>query len=126
MSYDTIQRRLTLVAAADYSAKQFYAMTLDTTAAGSQALLVSSAGVDIIGVLQDKPTLGQPGLICVDGVTKVLVGSAGFTAGDALQVDATGAFITATTGHAKVAKALETGASGDIAAVLLQRGPVNA
>jgi hypothetical protein len=124
MAYENPGKRISLLAAADYSTKQFYAMTLDTTAGGAKALLASSAGQDIIGVLQGKPTSGQNADIMIDGITKAVCGTGGMTAGDNLMVTAAGAFTTATTGGTKqvVAKALKTAVAGDIVEILLLRG----
>jgi hypothetical protein len=104
-----------LVAAADYSAKQFYAVGV-STAADRTALLASSQGAKIYGVLQNKPKAAQITDIGVWGVTKMIAGAA-ITRGAELMVDATGKFITWTSASAytKVGIALESAAgSGTI------------
>lgn len=122
MAYEGIQRLWgASVAAADLSTKQYCCVDLDTTAAGSQIALASSAGQTVFGVLQDKPTLGQPASVCVDGFTKVKVGSTGFTAGDNVTTDATGAVVTANGSTQRIiGRAMVTAVSGTIGTILLR------
>jgi hypothetical protein len=70
--------------------------------------------------------LGEKVLLRFIGVTKAVAGAA-VALGDPLQVDGNGCFITATTGHAIVAKALmPANAAKDVISVLLLGTPVNA
>lgn len=121
MSYNIQGFRIgNLTAPSDYSGNQFLAVDAATT--GGQMVLQTTAGGRIIGILQDKPTSGQPGQIQVSGVSKAICGSAGATAGDSLMVDTAGKLTTATTGKRIVAVALATAVSGDIFPVLLMSG----
>jgi hypothetical protein len=117
MSYEQGLKCVGLVASADLSASQFCFVSF-----GSTGLALPSAGGDADGVLQDKPNaLGVIGEVAVAGISKVIVGSAGVTEGDLLQVESTGKVITAaTTGHKIVGKALATGASGVVIPALIQ------
>jgi hypothetical protein len=87
---------------------------------------VPTAGDPVIGVIQNAPALGEKVLLRFIGVTKAVAGAA-VALGDPLQVDGNGCFITATTGHAIVAKALmPANAAKDVISVLLLGTPVNA
>lgn len=118
MAYEQPGLKITLIAAADLSAKQYCFVNADTTAAGSKAAL-PSAGGRAVGVLQNKPASGEAAEICVDGISKCLVGTGGVTAGDTVQALATGDITTATTGDYALGIALATGAAGVLVPVLL-------
>jgi Uncharacterized conserved protein (DUF2190) len=105
-----------LVANADLSAKQFYAVKQTTTA--RKVDLASTGGESITGILQNTPKAGEPVEVCYSGFTKALAGTGGFTAGDALQTETgTGKLITQSSTNAKVAVACETCAAGEIGLV---------
>ena len=105
-----------LVAAADLSAKQFYAVKQTTTARNVN--LASTGGENITGILQNTPKSGEAAEICHSGFTKAIAGTGGFTAGDALQTESgTGKLITQSSTNAKVAVACETCAAGEIGLV---------
>jgi ABC-type uncharacterized transport system permease subunit len=90
-------------AAVDLSASQFYCVKV--TAARS-VNLASTGGEAIYGVLQNKPTLGQPANVAIFGITKAASGAA-FSAAAYLMTDSTGRLITATGTNHRVAQALE-------------------
>lgn len=90
-------------AAADLSAKQFYAVKL--TAARS-VNLASSGGENIYGILQNKPKSGDSADAAIFGVCKAAAGAA-FAAGAKLMTDSTGRLIAQTSTNAIVAVALE-------------------
>ena len=90
-------------AAADLSAKQFYAAKL--TAARS-VNLASTGGEAIYGILQNKPVSGEVADLAIFGVCKAAAGAA-FSAGAALMTDTTGRLITQTSTNATVGVALE-------------------
>jgi hypothetical protein len=104
------------VAGADLSTKQFYgAVDTGTNTAGLQ----TSAGGRIIGIIQNKPKLGEAISVRWEGVSKAAAGAT-FGAAIELAVDATGRFIAAATGNAVVARSLEAaGAIGAIVSVRL-------
>jgi hypothetical protein len=121
----TEQRLITygFPASADLSASQFCAVNVDAN--GNLAL--ATAGKNCDGVLQDKPNaLGQAGEIALFGVSKVLSGGTGFSAGDLLEVAANGTFQTKNAGTV-VAKAVTTAAAAAIgSAILLKSNAVYA
>jgi hypothetical protein len=106
----------TLLAGADLSAKQY---TFVVANSSSQVVSATAAG-DVLGVLQNAPVAGAAAQVMTGGVSKVLVGTGGVTAGHAVQVAATSfGAVNASTGKG-VGIALETGVAGQIVAVLLK------
>lgn len=125
MAWEAIQQQISAPAAANLSSNLFCAVQFDTN--GNCA--IANAAKNIDGVLQNKPSQGQAADMCVFGITKVQV-SATTTAGQLLQVDATGngSFAPVSSGTA-VAKALDgsgTVSSGTvvITALLLKSNAV--
>lgn len=115
MAFENALREISLIAAADLSAKQFYAVVVD---ANGLAALQTSAGGRADGILQNKPLSGNVAEVAIDGVAKVACGAA-VTAGDALGIDATGRAITYSSGI-KIGTALSTTtAAGQIFSALL-------
>lgn len=110
----------TCVAAADYSAKQYFAVGL-TSGTARSVTLASVAGQGIYGILQNKPKAGQVADVAFSGVTKAVVAAAGVTAGAPVMVTATGAVTdwTATGNKQQVGFATEAGASGQIIQIVL-------
>lgn len=99
-SWDADQTLISLPAGADLSSSQYCFVKVNSS---GQAILCSSAGEAIAGVLQNKPTSGQVAQIAVAGVSKVKVGSGGaLTAGD----------LVATDGSALAKTAVKTTVSG--------------
>jgi hypothetical protein len=82
---------ITLLAAADLSAKQFHLIKIDGT--GKAAL--AGLGEDAIGVLQNKPASGQAATVRINGKSKV-VADVALTAGQLVKssVDAQAAVAT--------------------------------
>lgn len=98
------------VAAADLSAEQYKAVKV--TAAMS-VNLATVAGEPIIGILQNKPTVGQPADIMVVGVSKVRSGAA-IAAGALLMAGSDGRIITAASaGSEVIGVALEAATAAD-------------
>lgn len=110
-------------AAASFAASQFYACVFTNNNGIAQAAVQTTAGARVDGIIEDdNPQAGTASTIGVLGVTPAAVGAA-VTAGDALEVDATGRLITATgtAGHIPCAVALESAtAAGQIIPVLLR------
>ena len=96
---------ITRVAAADLSAKQFFAVKIDNT--GKAAL--SGAGEPAIGILQNNPASGVAAAIAISGTSKAVAGGS-ITAGDRLTADATGKMVTATAGRTNTS---DTGVAAD-------------
>jgi len=78
--------KISLEAAADLSAKQYFFVKVD---ANGKAALCSAATDKPIGILQNKPTAGQPAEIVVNGETKYSSGAA-LTAANTIGTDAAG------------------------------------
>lgn len=91
MSIEYKVQNLTLVAAADLSAKQYTAVKVDS--AGKAA--AAGAGEMPIGVLQNNPVAGAAATVAYGGVTKAKAGGS-ITAGAAVASDANGAVVAAT------------------------------
>ncbi len=120
MSVDQISNLdITLLAAADLSAKQYCFVTIDSNGRAA----VSTRGQLAAGVLQTKPNaIDRPGTVrCISGsTTKVKLGGS-VTPGQAIVADANGAAVNASSADNNfMGIALETGASGDIIQMLLQ------
>lgn len=79
------------VAAADLSAKQFFAVKIDNTG----KVDLAGAGEMAIGILQNNPASGQVASVAFIGTSKAIAGDS-ITAGDPLAVDANGKLVLAT------------------------------
>lgn len=114
MATDTPQIRdgSNVVAGADLSTKQFYAVKLSA----ANTVILAGAGDLIYGILQNKPTSGQAADVSIFGVTKAILGGT-VTGGNKLKVDSAGKLVANSTGDTTVAMAIIDGVSGDIATV---------
>lgn len=116
----------TLTASADLSSKQYYFVKIS----GSGTVTVCSGATDRpIGVLQNKPTSGQPAEIVVVGHTKISCDAA-LTAGNAIGTSADGQADAKTAGTDTteyiVGIALRTtGAAGEIGEALINCASAN-
>lgn len=90
MAYEANLKKHSLEAAADLSAKQFYAVKVDS--AGKAAL--AGAGDRAFGILQNTPTQGQMASVAFDGISKAVAGGT-IAAGAQVEVDANGKMVTA-------------------------------
>ena len=119
MAFSDNQTCISLPAAADLSAKQFYFVAVDT--AGKAALTGDDGNP--IGILQNKPTAGQAAQICVAGVSKLYVGTeSGLGAGYNVGCDANSAGKVSDTGSYRCGVSLEDPtADGDIISILFQK-----
>jgi hypothetical protein len=104
----------TFVTEADLSAKQYYAVKINNHG----KIILSGAGENAVGILQDKPGNGYVGSVMTLGITKAVYGGA-VTAGDNLSADAAGKLVTTAGAAAVIGVALEDGADGEIHPVLL-------
>lgn len=103
-----------LVAGADLSAKQFYAVKLNS--AGE--VVLAGDGELSIGLLQNKPVSGEACEIDMDGISKAVMGGTTANANTKLASDGNGKLITAASGKHVVAILLAPSAvSGDILSV---------
>lgn len=120
MAYEISQSvKITLVAAADLSAKQYYFVKLNSS---GQAALCAAATDKPIGILQNAPIAGQECEVLVSGGSKVVAGGT-LDEGNSIGTDANGKAVvlaqgTDTTKYV-VGQALTAGVSGDITTVLI-------
>lgn len=107
-------------AAADLSAQQFRAMRVT---GNFQVNVANAAGQSVIGILQNKPTLGQPADVMMAGVSKAVAGAA-IAVGVEVMAGADGRIVTAATaGSNVIGVALEAaGAAGEIITIALNAG----
>lgn len=99
-----------LVAGADLSTKQYTAVTLNSS---GLVVACSVLGEKVLGILANKPTLGQVCEIVHTGFTPV-VASAAFAVNAKLMTAATGKIATAaTTGSTIIGFAVEVANAGD-------------
>lgn len=111
--------RYTAEAGADLSGDQFLGMI---HAADGQ-IDPAGNGLAIDGVLQNKPSaVGQAAELVQSGITKVLAGIGGITAGDRVSMEAGGAFVASATGDVVVGRCLVSAGAGEIGSVLLFGG----
>jgi hypothetical protein len=116
MPFETLHSLKSINASVSLAANQF--CFVDLNASGQLALSV--AGADAIGVLQDKPGAGDPGLVCGPGdITKMQFGGT-VAAGAPIISNATGQAVAGTAGSPALGYALQAGAAGAISAVLFQ------
>jgi hypothetical protein len=109
------------LAAADYSAKQYYAMKLTAEGPPPTATLCSTAGEQAHGILQDDPGAANRGCtVQLLGTSKAVAGAAiSFLA--PLTVDSSGRVVTMTANNeGKIGHALRAAtAAGDVIEILL-------
>jgi hypothetical protein len=110
---------ITLVAATDLSAKQYYFVAVDTD---GKCTTTGDNG-NPIGVLQNKPAAGEAATICIAGVTPVYVGTeSGLGAGYNVACDSNSGAKVGASGAFLLGVALEDPtANGDIVSVLFQK-----
>lgn len=121
MAFENKLDTVSLEAAGDFSAFQYRFMAVT----GSGQFAPTSAGAQVDGVLQDKPTAaGQSGAIGISGISKVQLG--GTVSNGALMASGSnGEGAAAGSGDNVAGKALEAGVSGDIISVLLKTQNAN-
>lgn len=96
--------------------KQFTFVRLNTAG----ALVTPTLGGNAVGVIQDKPLVGEAGQVCGPGdTTKVQCGGT-FAAGDRIASDANGMAIASVTGDFLLGHARTAGAVGTLASILFQ------
>lgn len=127
MSYEIPSFKLGVYPAnVDLSSTQFLGVTVgaatNTNGAGfgGAALVLPAQGDIIIGVVQNKPGIGEAGELIEAGVTKATAGEA-FSIGAKLMVGADGKFYIATSAKFAVAIAVEdSSGANSVCAILLK------
>lgn len=120
MAYEEALQGISIPAGADLSADTNLYKVVKLAAAG--AVLGSVAGEATLGVLQNRPKLGEPAKVGFSGVSKVKAGAA-ITKGAALTVRADGTVGPAAVGNFVVGNALEAAATNDVISALLISQP---
>jgi len=114
MAYEIPVQSISFVAGQDLRNYQYCAVKIDSS---TGKLVLASAGDNALGILQDKPNLGEACGVMVYGVSKVKV-VGGITGGSNVEVGVDGALTNATSG-AVVGIALESVGDGGIGSILL-------
>jgi hypothetical protein len=104
------------VAAADYSAKQFYIVDIS---ANNTVTVASSAGQACFGVLQNAPESGEVASVRYGGVSKVVAGTGGLAAGDLVQAAADGTAIDAASGDYTIGMCVIGASAGESATIVV-------
>ena len=119
MAFEQSKTIITLEAAADLSAKQYYFVAVDTD---GKAALTGDDGTPI-GGLQNKPAAGEAASICVYGVTKLYIGTeSGLGAGYNVGCDSNSAGKVSDSGSYRLGVSLEDPtANGDVVSILFQK-----
>jgi len=86
----------------------------------SGQLASPSAGGSALGILQDKPKVGDPGSVCRPGDISLLLLSGTVAAGGAIATAADGSGIPIVTGDYYLAIALQAGQTGQVIPVVFQ------
>jgi hypothetical protein len=116
MAFEDIQSPRSILAGTSFAALQFTFVKLN----GSGQLVSSAIGGNSIGVIQDKPAVGDPGSVCRPGdITKVQC-SGTLVAGGNVSSDASGKAIPSVTGDYILGQALTAAVNGQVASVLFQ------
>jgi len=119
MAFEHDLKCISLVAAADLSAKQFTFIVVDSN---GKAAANTTAGGNVVGVLQNKPEAGQIAEVAYEGVTKIQFGAT-ITPDDLLMSTTAGkadvAVAAASPGNFARGQALSGGADGEIGTMLL-------
>lgn len=116
MAYTYAPHCITLEAGQDFSAKQFFFVSV--SADGQVDPTGDGAHAD--GVIQNDPAAaGDAANVAIGGVVKVICGGT-VTAGGPVASDAAGEAVDATTGDIILGTALETGADGQVISMIFQ------
>lgn len=114
MAYEIPLERLTFIAGADLSAKQYFAVKLANTG----KVVLAGAGESAIGVVQNTPVAEEASTIMTLGITMAKSGGS-ITAGQNVTPDAAGKFVVAAGGNAVIGVALTNAVADDVFPMLL-------
>lgn len=107
-----------LVSGANLSvaAKQFTAVIMNTT---NNTIVGAGAGVQALGIIQNTPVIGEEASVMMAGVSKVVAGTGGLTAGDKWTPEADGDAVAAAIGDRICGTVLQGASAGGIATVTI-------
>jgi len=111
-----------LATAADLSAKQYFCVQRNSTPAMA---LCTTAGQYVDGILQNEPASGQIANVMTHGVSKVSCGGT-VSIGNRVACDTAGELVVATSGDYYIGRMLQDGVDGDVKAMRIERGVVEA
>jgi hypothetical protein len=121
MAYEIPGATVSLPAAADLSANQYFAVNVNSS---GQAAAIGGQGAIAIGVLQNKPAAaGHAASVMCNGVTK-MVAAGTVASGAVVTTSANGRAETAASGDFPVGRALVGGAAGEYITVALSPSSV--
>ena len=106
---------VSLVAAADLTAKQFYVVKIDSA---GKAALAGASDTTQVGILQDKTPNGTAATVATGGISKAVLGGT-VASGAEVTSDANGKIIAATTGKYIIGICTAGGAANEIGSVLI-------
>ena len=88
-----------------------------TISGARQVTPAGTAGVQVYGVLQNAPKSGEAADVGILGITKIVTGSGGVTAGNPIMTDAHGCAVnwSSGSGYAQAGYAIETVAANAVA-----------
>jgi len=116
MAYKNSQTCVTLEAGDDYSAKQFFFVSMSSDGKVDP----TGNGAAAVGVLLNDPAAdGRAAEVCISGMTRVYAGDT-VAAGDAVASDAAGEAVTAATGDVILGTAVTGGANGEVITIIFQ------
>lgn len=118
MATQAITGAITRKAGSDLTAAQYKFVKI----AADGEIDVAGAGVQAEGVLAEGVSLGRAACVNTDGEAKVVTGTGGLTAGDAVAAAADGTAVTAAGGDVVLGVAMVDSAEGAMGTVLLNKG----
>ena len=119
MATSQAEQFVTVPSAADYSAAGAGLHKLVNINTSGQAVVQTSAGGRVVGVLANKPpAANRPAKVQVGGIATIECGG-NITAGDNVRAHTDGTIITAAASDCVIGVALESGSDGAVIRVLL-------
>lgn len=118
MTIENTSLLITLTAASDLSAKQWYGVKVDS--AGKAAAITATTDI-CAGVLRNKPETGEAAEICpvgAGGVARMILGAT-IDEGALVTIDSTGRAAASAAANYTIGLTLKGGAVGEIGSILL-------
>lgn len=118
-TYEEALKTISFLSSASFSGKQYYFAKLLTN--GQIALNTTTGSKYAIGVVQDTPVTGDPAVVAIAGVTKVILGEV-VTAGEPVVANGDGSAVhPKESGDWTQGTILSSGNTGDIVPMLINR-----
>lgn len=111
--------RESMVAGADLSTKQFYAVKMNST---DRTVVLAGNGEAAFGILIGTPTSGAAATVVTSGRVTVEVGTGGITAGSNVGIEAGGKIVAAASGDVVIGVAVYSAAAGTRGTIDFFRG----